>query len=114
MNTTELPELQLTDHDRKIIGLLEAEPKSQARNCFRSAIEHLRRALVIQDIDPAMAIFRGITAEEEAASGLMHAFILRNYPNANLLKPRDHLQKHAVTPYLRFLMQHLTEIKLYG
>lgn len=114
MDSSPLPDLQLTEDDRKVINLLDAEPPSQARHCFRSAINHLRRAQVIQDIDPAMAIFRGITAEEEAASGLMHAFIQRNYPNANLLKPKVHLQKHAITPYLRFLLHHLAEIKLNG
>jgi len=61
-----------------------------------------------------MAVFRGITAEEEAASGLMHALISRKYPNAELLRPRDHLQKHAVIPFLRALLDHLREIKLDG
>jgi hypothetical protein len=114
MTSTPLPELALSDDDRKVVNLLEAAPPSRARHCFRSAIDHLRRALLIQQIDPAMAVFRGITAEEEAASGLMHALIQRNYPNANLLKPRDHVQKHAVTPFLRSLLRHLAEIKLNG
>lgn len=114
MTPTPLPELDLSDDDRKVLSLLEAEPPSSARHCFRSAIDHLRRALLIQQIDPAMAVFRGITAEEEAASGLMHALVLRDYPNSNLLKPRDHVQKHAVTPFLRSLLRHLAEIKLNG
>lgn len=114
MNTTSPPDLPQTTDDQKVLSLLDAEPPSRARHCFRSALEHLRRALLIQDIDPAMAVFRGITAEEEAASGLMHAFIERNYPNARLLNPRDHVQKHAVTPFLRFLLHHLAEIKLNG
>lgn len=114
MTPTPLPELDLSDDDRKVLSLLEAEPPSRARHCFRSAIDHLRRALLIQQIDPAMAVFRGITAEEEAASGLMHALVLRDYPNSNLLKPRDHVQKHAVTPFLRSLLRHLAEIKLNG
>lgn len=109
-----LPELPLSTEERSVIALLEAEPSSRARHCFRSAIDHLRRAMLIQEIDPAMAIFRGITAEEEAASGLMHAFVMKKYPNANLLRPRDHVQKHAVTPFLRFLLHHLAEIKLNG
>jgi len=114
MNSPDLPELELSDDDRKIVSLLEAEPPSTARHCFRSAVEHLRRALCLQRIDPAMAMFRGITAEEEAASGLMHALISRNYPRAELLRPRDHLQKHAVMPFLLALVHHLREIKLNG
>lgn len=50
-----------------------------------------------------MAVFRGITAEEEAATGLFRALTFRNYENANRLKPRDHLHKNAVTPFLRVL-----------
>lgn len=113
MNDT-LPDLPLSPDDERVVALLEREPGSRARHCFRSAIDHLRRARLIQKIDPAMAVFRGLTAEEEAASGLMHALILRAYPNANLLKPRDHVQKHAVTPFLRSLLHHLSEIRLNG
>lgn len=114
MSTSALPELPLSAEERRIVALLEAEPPSSSRHCFRSAIDHLRRASLIEHIDPAMAIFRGITAEEEAASGLMHAFIAKRYPNAGLLDPRHHVQKHAVTPFLRSLLHHLAEIKLDG
>lgn len=114
MNAQALPDLHLSSEDEKVLSLLEAEPPSRARHCFRSSIDHLRRALLLQEIDPAMAIFRGITAEEETASGLMHAFVAKKYPNAELLKPRDHVQKHAVTPFLRSLLRHLAEIKLDG
>lgn len=113
MNDT-LPELPLSSDDKKILDLLEREPGGRTTHCFRSAIDHLRRGRLIQEIDPAMAVFRGITAEEEAASGLMHAFILRAYPNAHLLRPRDHVQKHAVTPFIRSLLNHLSEICLNG
>ena len=114
MITPPLPKLPLTAQDERVLALLEAEPASHARHCFRSAIDHLRRAMLIEQVDPAMAIFRGITAEEEAASGLMHAFIERRYPNADLLKTQRHVQKHAVTPFLRSLLLQLEEIKLDG
>jgi hypothetical protein len=114
MNPPPLSDLPLSSDDQKLLDLLNEEPASPARHCFRSALEHLRRAMLIQDLDPAMAVFRGITAEEEAATGLMHAFKSRQYPNADLLKPRNHVQKHAVTPFLRFLLTHLSEIKLNG
>jgi hypothetical protein len=114
MNTASLPKLDLSTDDEKVLELLELEPPSRARHCFRSAVYHLHRALLLQDIDPAMSIFRGLTAEEEAASGLMHCFIEKNYPNADKLNPWNHVQKHAVTPFLRFLLHHLAEIKLTG
>lgn len=50
-----------------------------------------------------MAAFRGITAEEEAASGLFHALKFRGYKNAALLNPRNHVHKSAVTPFLNVL-----------
>ncbi|MBC9071842.1 hypothetical protein IAI53_07660 [Thauera sp. CAU 1555] len=114
MSSTNLPELRLTEDERKVLALLDAAPPSFARHCFRSAIEHLRRALLIQDLDPAMAMFRGITAEEEAASGLMRALLAKHYPNAHFLNPRDHVQKQAVTPFLRILLHHMAEFKFDG
>jgi len=113
MNTV-LPNLSLSVDDQRVLDILEREPSSRAKHCFRSAVDHLRRGQLIQEIDPAMAVFRGVTAEEEAASGLRHAYISRNYPNSELLKPRDHIQKHAVTPFLRSLLHHLSEIRLNG
>lgn len=47
-----------------------------------------------------MAAFRAITAEEEAATGLMHCLKERGYKNADLLKPKDHVQKNAISPFL--------------
>lgn len=50
-----------------------------------------------------MAAFRVITAEEEAASGLMHCLKEIGYLNAEKLKPRDHIHKNAITPFLDVL-----------
>lgn len=50
-----------------------------------------------------MAAFRALTAEEEAASGLMHCLKERGYRNAGLLKPKDHVQKDAISPFLGVL-----------
>jgi len=114
VHAASLPDLPLTEDDRKILELLAAEPLSHALHCFNSAIDHLRRAHALKTLDPAMAIFRGITAEEEAASGLMHALRDRAYPKSDLLRPRDHIQKHAVVPFLRFLLHNLAEVRLTG
>jgi hypothetical protein len=78
-------------------------PKRRSRHCFRSAIHHLEMAAKIEQIDPAMAAFRCLTAEEEAASGLMHSLKERGYRNSDRLKPRDHLQKNAISPFLNIL-----------
>ncbi len=109
-----LLDLPVTDDDGKVLALLAEAPPSHSLHCFNSALDHLRRAHVLRTLDPAMAIFRGITAEEEAASGLMHALLDRAYPNSELLRPRDHVQKHAVVPFLRSLLHNLAEVKLKG
>ena len=74
------------------IELLESLPKRHSKNCFRSALHHLKKAASLSNIDPAMAIFRGITAEEEAASGLMYCLREGNYFDAKRLKPRGLLK----------------------
>lgn len=85
------------------IGLLADAPKKQSRHCFRSALRHLEKAEALSGIDPAMAIFRGITAEEEAASGLMHCLRELDYVGAGCLNPRNHIHKHALIPFMRIL-----------
>jgi hypothetical protein len=50
-----------------------------------------------------MAIFRGITAEEEAASGLMWCLRELEYVGASYLMPRNHVHKHAAIPFLRII-----------
>jgi hypothetical protein len=84
-------------------ALLKSLPKSHSRSCFYSAFEHLEKAKAISSIDPAMSIFRAITAEEEAASGLMYGLRELRYPKAEKLNPRNHVHKHAVMPFVRVL-----------
>jgi len=50
-----------------------------------------------------MAIFRGITAEEEAATGLMHCLKEKNFKNADMLKLRNHVYKNSVSQFIRIL-----------
>ena len=95
--------MNLSPFDSRCKELLESLPKRYSRNCFRSAFHHLEMAQLIAKHDPAMAVFRGLTAEEEACSGLMHCLKERGYKNADLLKPRDHVQKNAIAPFLDVL-----------
>jgi hypothetical protein len=100
-----------SEEDLKIIRLLQIEPSSHHKHCFRSAIHHLTCAYSLITIDPSMAFFRAITAEEEAASGLMRCLFKLNYPGADELKPKDHFQKHAVTPFLNAVLNHFRGVK---
>jgi hypothetical protein len=95
--------MQLSPFDQNCKDLLDAMPKRYSKHCFRSAFNHLECAQRIADIDPIMAAFRGLTAEEEAASGFMHCLKERGYTNAERLKPRDHVHKNAIAPFLDVL-----------
>lgn len=50
-----------------------------------------------------MAALRALTAEEEAASGLMYCLKECGYDRADLLKPKDHAWKNAVMPFVNML-----------
>lgn len=93
----------LTPFDQNCRVMLDASPNRQSRHSLRSALHHLERAEALVEIDLAMAAFRALTAEEEAATGLMHCLKERGYRNADRLKPKDHVQKNAIPPFLDVL-----------
>ena len=102
--------MELTPFDRTCRELLEAIPRLHSRACFRNAFNHLELADQIKPVDPLMAAFRALTAEEEAASGLMYCLKERGYRNASLLRPKDHAYKNAVMPFLAILGMFFSEI----
>jgi hypothetical protein len=93
----------LTGFQKKCVALMNAAPRTHATHCFRSALYHLEQAELLREVDPAMAIFRAITAEEEAASGVMRCVVEMGYPAADSLNPHDHAHKHAVFPFMQIL-----------
>lgn len=93
----------LSGFQKKCVALMNIAPRTHATHCFRSALHHLERAELLREVDPAMAIFRAITAEEEAASGVMRSLIEMQYPGAEALNPHDHAHKHAVFPFMQVL-----------
>lgn len=84
-------------------GLLTAARKLTGRPKWASvhAILGLKRAWRIAPIDPEMALFRAITAEEEAATALITALKIRRYPNAERLNHKDHGHKNGLYPFVR-------------
>lgn len=92
-----------TNFQKNCIELIDSMPKKQSRHCFRSALRHLELAQALTAQDPGMAIFRGITAEEEAASGLMFCLRELKYPGSENLRPHNHVQKHALFPFLKIV-----------
>lgn len=101
--------MELHSFDERCIEILEALPKQHSKQCFRSAINHLKLAEKLYPFDSSMSIFRYITAEEEAASGLIRCLQEIGYQNANELKPRYHPHKHAVIPFFRIMSQFIED-----
>lgn len=66
-----------------------------------NAVRHLNRGWKLRELDPGMAIFRAITAEEEAATALFLSLKRRRYSGAEKLQHKDHAQKSAVSPFLQ-------------
>lgn len=78
-----------------------AKLRGRPRHCGFNALRGLKRAWAIAPLDPEMALFRAITAEEEAATALMFALQRRRYPGAAKLDPRNHVHKAGWSPFLR-------------
>jgi hypothetical protein len=104
-DNAKMPEIFTSPVDVHIIAALEASKKTHSRQAMRSAIDHLRRAETLFPIDLEMAVFRCITAVEEAASSLMLLMQEKGYPRANELKRTNHLFKNAMLPFLRIFYQ---------
>lgn len=73
------------------------------RHCGKNAFRCLRQGWKLSSIDPEMAVFRGITAKEEAATALILALKQRNYPDADKLNHRDHVHKTGLIPFIATL-----------
>jgi hypothetical protein len=93
-------ELELSDFQKEITKLVQ-ETHPPGKHSARSAIFHIQKAWQIRAMDPEMAIFRAITGEEEASTAIFHSLKRHAYKGANLLKPYNHFQKSAVTPFLK-------------
>jgi len=100
--------MELTPFEKTTKEALE-DCKGAIKHCAKNAIHHLEKAWVIADIDLEMAIFRGITAEEEAASCLFYTLKNQKYKNSNKLKFKEHTYKQALLPYIRSVIHNLTE-----
>lgn len=90
----------LSDIEARAWGLIEKAP-APGKHAARNAVFHIERAYALQGIDPEIALFRSITAEEEAARAIFDALQRRDYPNARRLNWQDHRHKAAVVPFLR-------------
>ena len=90
--------MKLTDFEGKMVAhILRSSPPG--KHAARSALRHLDRASQLIETMPELAIFSGITAEEEAATAVFHAIKRKRYKGARLLKTRNHVHKSALHPF---------------
>jgi hypothetical protein len=94
-----MPPLKLFDHQRKMLAVAASTP-APGRYAVSNALNHLRAGWRVRKVDPAMAVFRGITANEESATAVFHALKQRKYKGAEILKVRRHDHKAATIPFL--------------
>lgn len=86
------------------------ECKGSIKHCGKNAIQHLKKAWEIREIDLEMSVFRGITAEEEAASALFHCLKVHQYKNAGKLHFNKHTYKLGLFPYLQAIGRFLGDL----
>lgn len=101
--------LDLIKIDKEIVSIINDSAKGLVRNCARSAIFHLEKSWEIKDIDPEMAVFRAITAEEEAATSIFIALKEKGYDNSQKIKFKNHTYKQAVAPFFDAIGKFISE-----
>lgn len=99
-----------TEKDREIVDLL-LQLKSPPRWPAFNAVRHMNAAWRIHELDPNMAMFHGITAEEEAATAVLQSLKRRGYPGAEKIDPRNHLHKNAVIPFFDGMTRVIASIR---
>lgn len=87
-----------TDVERDIVDLLPTLTTPRRWPAF-NAVRHLNRAWRLLKDDKTVALFYGITAEEEAATAVLRSIKHWHYPGADKIDPRSHIHKTAVIPF---------------
>jgi hypothetical protein len=83
--------------------------KGAVKFCALNSLHHLDKAWEIRNIDIEMAMFRAITAEEEAASSLFYTLKQQRYENSKKLQFKKHTYKQAVYPFLLSVIRFIQE-----
>ena len=99
MDNTDL-DLRIFDQFDEFLKGCRGRTKWSAMN----SIHHLVMAKEISKIDPAMAAFRSVCAEEEAATALISSLKVQKYPGSEHLNFRSHADKHAVIIFVSTVM----------
>lgn len=89
----------------KAVADIVPEANAPGKWCAFHAIRHLNQAWKIKDIDPEMAAFRCLTAEEESATALIHALKFRRYEGSDKINHQNHIHKNAVTVFVNQIIR---------
>ncbi len=101
--------MQFTPYESNVIAALDS-CNGAVKQCAKHAITHLNKAWAIREIDKEMAAFRGITAEEEAASSLFYSLKNNRYANAEKLAFKEHAHKLGLFPFLKAIGKFLGDL----
>lgn len=91
---------KLTDFDKQLLDWMVEKDLGHSRECVLSAVNHLKMAYKIKDIDPEIALFRCITSEEEIARAIFLVLKKQGYKNVDKVKDKDHKYKQALDLFL--------------
>ncbi|WP_232461222.1 hypothetical protein [Cellvibrio sp. PSBB006] len=80
--------MNLTDFQ---LSILERAAQTRGAGGFsaKSCRRHIERAWLLKESMPEVAVFLAITAEEEAATALFHAFQKKRYKNIGRINKRN-------------------------
>lgn len=106
----DLGAFEFSEFERGILGCLEGL-KGFPRFALANALVHLGKAYVLAPIDMEMAVFRAITAEEEAATSLILVLRQRRYRNAKKLKFDRHVHKLGLNEFIEVIRAHLSSLR---
>ena len=90
----------LTPLHRAIIDELLPISNPPGRWAALNAVQHINLGWMLRETDPSMAVFRSVTAEEEAATAVFRALQRLKYPKAEKLDRHGHLHKNAAIPFV--------------
>ncbi len=99
---------QLLPFDRQLLDWIKENDNGHSQKCIFSAVEHLRMAYNIKDIDPEIAWFRCITSEEEVARAIFLVLREQGYKNTDKtkIKDTDHKYKQGLDLFLGAIQNH--------
>lgn len=95
---------------QKFVPMIE-DCRGKVRAAALSAIKHMELAERLETIDPNMAAFRAICAEEEAATSLICSLKALGYPESKFLRAHSHPHKQGVIFFITAIKNRYEEAR---